>query len=198
MVRLIIISALALVASVNALKPDPAGAKNKGNGQGGQFIGGECLSTADCASTCCCAVEGEDFMLCSGIGAQFQSGKLGCASGSQKGANGNGNGGGNGVQGLGNGGNSSGQGSQVSAPQPGQQGAQSNDPSLARVGKGAGDQFITGPCASNADCSTGCCASNEKDPNKATCSAVLVSKDGGKLGCGTGPGDKGLNGGNDV
>jgi hypothetical protein len=38
---------------VGGPKFDPAGAKNVGNGHGLQFIGGQCLSTADCASGCC-------------------------------------------------------------------------------------------------------------------------------------------------
>ena len=55
-------------------KFDPAGTKNVGNGHGGQFIGGQCLSNADCASGCCARPCG----ICSGPGAQFQAGKQGC------------------------------------------------------------------------------------------------------------------------
>jgi len=53
---------------------DPSGAKNVGNGKGTQFIGGQCLSTADCASGCCAGPSG----ICSGVGAQTQAGKTGC------------------------------------------------------------------------------------------------------------------------
>jgi hypothetical protein len=53
---------------------DPAGVKNVGNGRGLQFIGGQCLSAADCASGCCAKPCG----ICSGPGAQFQAGKQGC------------------------------------------------------------------------------------------------------------------------
>jgi len=56
---------------------DPAGTKNVGNGQGIQFIGGQCTSSADCASGCCALPCG----ICSGVGAQFQAGKLGCGFG---------------------------------------------------------------------------------------------------------------------
>jgi len=56
---------------------DPAGVKNIGNGAGLQFIGGQCLSSADCASGCCANPCG----ICSGVGAQFQAGKLGCGFG---------------------------------------------------------------------------------------------------------------------
>jgi carbohydrate binding protein with CBM5/12 domain len=58
-------------------KFDPAGAKNVGNGHGGQFIGGQCLRAADCASGCCALPCG----ICSGPGAQFQAGKQGCGFG---------------------------------------------------------------------------------------------------------------------
>jgi len=53
---------------------DPAGAKNVGNGHQAQFIGGQCLSAADCQSGCCALPCG----ICSGPGAQFQNGKQGC------------------------------------------------------------------------------------------------------------------------
>jgi hypothetical protein len=56
---------------------DPAGAKNVGNGVGVQFIGGQCLNAKDCASGCCALPCG----ICSGPGAQFQAGKLGCGFG---------------------------------------------------------------------------------------------------------------------
>jgi hypothetical protein len=56
---------------------DPAGAKNVGNGVGGQFIGGQCLGAKDCASGCCALPCG----ICSGQGAQFQAGKQGCGFG---------------------------------------------------------------------------------------------------------------------
>jgi hypothetical protein len=59
---------------VGGPKFDPSGAKNVGNGKGQQFIGGQCLSTADCASGCCAFPCG----ICSGPGAQFQAGKQGC------------------------------------------------------------------------------------------------------------------------
>jgi hypothetical protein len=55
-------------------KFDVNGTKNLGNGQKLQFIGGQCLSEADCASGCCAKPCG----ICSGPGAQFQAGKQGC------------------------------------------------------------------------------------------------------------------------
>jgi hypothetical protein len=62
---------------VGGPKFDPAGAKNVGNGMGIQFIGGQCLSHKDCASGCCAFPCG----ICSGPGAQFQAGKMGCGFG---------------------------------------------------------------------------------------------------------------------
>ncbi|KAJ7785746.1 hypothetical protein B0H16DRAFT_1295696, partial [Mycena metata] len=53
---------------------DPAGAPHVGNGAGAQFIGGQCLSAADCGSGCCAGPSG----ICSGPGAATQAGKTGC------------------------------------------------------------------------------------------------------------------------
>ncbi|KAI1443006.1 hypothetical protein F5Y02DRAFT_420443 [Annulohypoxylon stygium] len=83
MVRIAFLAFLsvAIPALASPISPDPAGAKNVGNGQGIQFIGGQCESSADCASTCCATVTGQNFGLCSGLGAQFQAGKAGCGFG---------------------------------------------------------------------------------------------------------------------
>jgi hypothetical protein len=53
---------------------DPAGAPHVGNGKGQQFIGGQCLSAADCASGCCAKPTG----ICSALGDQSEEGKQGC------------------------------------------------------------------------------------------------------------------------
>ena len=53
---------------------DPAGAPNVGNARGIQFIGGQCLSNADCASGCCAGPCG----ICSAEAVQFAQGKTGC------------------------------------------------------------------------------------------------------------------------
>ncbi|KAI2629317.1 hypothetical protein GGS26DRAFT_121084 [Hypomontagnella submonticulosa] len=90
MVRITFLAVLAAVLPALAIpapiSPDPAGEKNIGNGAGVQFIGGQCLSSADCASTCCAVVTGQNFGLCSGLGAQFQAGKAGCGFGDGAGA----------------------------------------------------------------------------------------------------------------
>lgn len=53
---------------------DPDGARNVGNGAARQFIGGQCLGAADCASGCCAGPAG----ICSGPQAATQDGKTGC------------------------------------------------------------------------------------------------------------------------
>ncbi|KAF2969158.1 hypothetical protein GQX73_g4402 [Xylaria multiplex] len=129
--------------------PDPAGEQNVGNGNNGQFIGGQCLSSNDCAlGTACCATFGS-IGLCSGLGAQFQAGKTGCGFGDGSSAtpaipddtssdnNGSGSG--------------SGSNTGTVTVSPGSAGSQN-------VGLGNGSQFITGQCLSDADCASGCCA----------------------------------------
>ncbi len=53
---------------------DPAGDKNVGNGVGGQFIFGQCLSDADCGSGCCAGPCG----ICSGPAVGDVPPKTGC------------------------------------------------------------------------------------------------------------------------
>ncbi|KAK1580170.1 uncharacterized protein LY79DRAFT_316706 [Colletotrichum navitas] len=154
------------LAVPSPLTPDPAGAKNIGNGRGAQFIGGACLNSRDCASACCAILNGAG--ICSGVGAQFQAGKQGCgfggggaaaapafpqvavqASPSTESAAGNGSPAGSGASGSSN------------------------------VGAGNGQQFITGQCLSDADCASGCCAGP-----KGACAARAVAEENGKSGCG--------------
>ncbi|KAK8101452.1 hypothetical protein PG999_011826 [Apiospora kogelbergensis] len=47
------------------------------------------------------------------------------------------------------------------------------------VGKGDGSQFITGQCAADADCASGCCAAG-----KGACAARAVAEENGGAGCG--------------
>ncbi|KAL1837778.1 hypothetical protein VTJ49DRAFT_3414 [Mycothermus thermophilus] len=184
--------------------PDPAGEKNIGNGAGIQFIGGQCLGAADCASGCCAILPrgGETIGVCSGVGAQTQAGKQGCGfesagSGNQNNNNGNGNnnngngnngngngnnGNGNGNNGNGNGnngnGNGNGTGVQPSTLQP--------DPAGEKnVGNGQGGQFIGGECTSDADCASTCCALvNTGAATFGICSGLGANTQNGKQGCG--------------
>ncbi|PMD57623.1 uncharacterized protein K444DRAFT_665150 [Hyaloscypha bicolor E] len=161
---------VASTASAGGPAFDPAGAKNVGNGQGKQFIGGQCLSGADCASTCCAGPSG----ICSGLGAQTQAGKTGCGfvSGSSSGS----------------------VSSAVSAPAASSApaaaknavagtasaGGPAFDPAGAKnVGNGAGLQFIGGQCLSGSDCASTCCAGPS-----GICSGLGAQTQAGKTGCG--------------
>ncbi|KAE9372511.1 hypothetical protein N431DRAFT_545139 [Stipitochalara longipes BDJ] len=167
-------ASVASTASAGGPAFDPAGAKNVGNGKGIQFIGGQCLSGADCASTCCAGPSG----ICSGLGAQLQAGKTGCGF----------------VSGSSSGGVSS---AAVAAPAassaPAAPAAANNavastasaggpafDPAGAKnVGNGAGIQFIGGQCLSGADCASTCCAGPS-----GICSGLGAQLQAGKTGCG--------------
>ena len=59
-----------------------AGSENVGLGNGSQFITGQCLSDADCASGCCAGSEGSDTAACSAVLAANEQGKTGCGFGS--------------------------------------------------------------------------------------------------------------------
>ena len=189
--------------------PDPAGEKNVGNGAGAQFIAGQCLADADCASGCCATLPrgAETIGVCSGVGAQNQAGKQGCGFGGAgnapvggDGGNGNGNGNGNGGNGRGrNGGNGNGNGNGGSGGNGnGNNGGGGGtggqvlpstlvpDPAGAdKVGNGNGQQFITGECLADADCASGCCALvNTGDRFFGSCSGVGANTQNGKQGCG--------------
>lgn len=164
--------AASVLAAPSPVQPDPAGTKNIGNGAGQQFIGGECLSSNDCAETACCAFNDNGRGVCSGLGAQNAAGKTGC--------------------GFGDGGASPATSlatsaapaatSVAAAPNTGNAAGGATDssaPGSQNVGTGNGQQFITGQCLSDADCASGCCA----NPN-GVCSAVAVAFDSGKQGCG--------------
>ncbi|KAI1505807.1 hypothetical protein F5X99DRAFT_428905 [Biscogniauxia marginata] len=165
MVRFHVTAALAFAMTALAipspLTPDPAGEKNVGNGQGQQFIGGACLSAADCASTCCATLNGAG--ICSGLGAQFQAGKRGCGFGGDAAA-------------------AAPAASAASSPtSEASPAAGVADPSVAgsqNVGKADGSQFITGQCLSDADCASACCSiANGQcaSPAVATCGFVAAA-----------------------
>ncbi|KAL7819476.1 hypothetical protein V8C44DRAFT_354977 [Trichoderma aethiopicum] len=174
MVRLSVAALLACSLSVYALG-DPAGAKNVGNGNGGQFIGGECLSSKDCASTCCAFISGGG--VCSGIGAQFQAGKSGCGFGDGGAAPAPSapaqNSGSNNA-------NTGSTGTSVNVP-AGFNTAVGDPAGVKNLGNGAGQQFITGICLTDADCASGCCAGLN---GGAVCSGVGAQFQNGKTGCG--------------
>ncbi|KAJ7613675.1 hypothetical protein DFH06DRAFT_1484669 [Mycena polygramma] len=169
-----IVSVLALAtfvaAQANGGPPfDPAGTGNVGNGAGKQFIGGQCLSAADCGSGCCAGPSG----ICSGVGAQTQAGKTGCGFGGGAAAT------------------SPAAAAPVApaaaappAPAAASAGGPPFDPAGAgNVGNGAGKQFIGGQCLSGADCGSGCCAGPS-----GICSGPGAQLQAGKTGCGFGGG----------
>ncbi|KAL2204582.1 hypothetical protein CC79DRAFT_1337119 [Sarocladium strictum] len=55
-----------------------AGAENVGTGNGSQFITGQCLSDADCASGCCAGRQGSTTAACSAVLVAEADGKTGC------------------------------------------------------------------------------------------------------------------------
>ncbi|KAF2279772.1 uncharacterized protein EI97DRAFT_455971 [Westerdykella ornata] len=65
-----------LALALAQLKPNNAGARNVGSGDGSQFITGGCVSDADCQSGCCADLSGVG--ICSAEAAAFQAGKNGC------------------------------------------------------------------------------------------------------------------------
>jgi hypothetical protein len=148
---------------------DPSGTKNLGNGRGEQFIGGQCLSQADCASGCCALPCG----ICSGPGAQFQAGKQGCGFEDD------------------NIGAPAPAAPPVAAPPPpppppagecsatGAPGPRFDPAGVPNVGNGTGKQFIGGQCLGAADCASGCCALP-----CGICSGPGAQFQNGKLGCG--------------
>ncbi|CEJ87843.1 hypothetical protein VHEMI04530 [[Torrubiella] hemipterigena] len=176
--KIVLITALAGMASiataapaidVRDVTPDPAGAKNKGNGAGKQFITGACESDADCASNCCAAQSSGAQATCSGPGAAFQNGKMGCGS-------------------AGKGKASAPAAPPVSAPATGggaPAGGVTPDPAGAKnKGNGAGKQFISGACDSDADCASKCCA-GQSNGGQPVCSGPGAAFQNGKMGCGS-------------
>lgn len=188
-------------AAVNSNLP---GAANVGNGAGKQFITGQCKSDADCASGCCGFKSG----LCAGaVIAQTRDGGCGfgdaspnsnaaqaltggagagagaaapaatAATGASNGSSGGNNGNNN------NNGGGGGNGGAATTPSPTQAAAASVDssiPGAANVGNGAGKQFITGQCLSDADCASGCCGFKS---GKCAGAIIAQTRDGG---CGFG------------
>jgi hypothetical protein len=151
---------------VGGPKFDPAGEKNVGNGHGDQFIGGQCLSAADCASGCCALPCG----ICSGPGAQFQAGKQGCGFRAGK------------VVKMTAPLADAAPAPVVARPEQACVGGPPFDASGDKnVGNGRGEQFIGGQCLGAADCASGCCALP-----CGICSGPGAQFQAGKQGCGFG------------
>jgi hypothetical protein len=119
-----------------AIDTSKPGSQNVGKGDGSQFITGQCLTNADCASTCCNKNTG----VCNAIGAvgieNCQAGAGGqAATPATPPATDN-------------------TSTDTSSANPA---IDSSKPGAQNVGKGDGSQFITGQCFTNADCASTCC-----------------------------------------
>jgi len=156
-----------VAAQANGGPPfDPAGTGNVGNGAGKQFIGGQCLSAADCGSGCCAGPSG----ICSGVGAQTQAGKTGCGFGGGAAAP---------AAAAPPAAAPPAAAPAAAAPPPNVGGPAFDPAGTGNVGNGAGKQFIGGQCLSAADCGSGCCAGPS-----GICSGVGAQTQAGKTGCG--------------
>ncbi|GJD00494.1 biotrophy-associated secreted protein 2 [Colletotrichum higginsianum] len=150
--------------------PGAPGSSNVGAGNGLQFITGQCLSDADCASGCCAGPKGA----CAARAVAEENGKSGCGFG------------GGASPATGSPGRPAVEDAAPSAPPQaappvngGSSGVNQGAAGSQNVGKGNRQQFITGQCLSDADCASGCCAGP-----KGACSAVAVANENGKTGCG--------------
>ncbi|KAI1313189.1 hypothetical protein F5Y03DRAFT_158764 [Xylaria venustula] len=180
---------LALTMSITAIPapapalPDPAGANNVGNQNHGQFIGGQCINSNDCAAdTACCATFGS-IGLCSGLAADFQAGKTGCGFGD------NTTSGSTTTPDTTTGTDTGSATSSSAAASTGSSGSTSGtvtvDPNAAgaqNVGAGDGSQFITGQCLSDADCASGCCATGGACAARAVVESAQDPRDCGFVG----------------
>lgn len=125
------------VSANPAIDTSKPGAQNVGKGDGSQFITGQCLSNADCASKCCNKNTG----ICNAIGAVgidncgFQAGGASAVAAPVAAA-------------------------VASSPATANPAVDTSKPGAQNVGKGDGSQFITGQCFSNADCASTCCNKN--------------------------------------
>lgn len=141
--------------------------------QGTQFITGACTSDADCASGCCGFNSGK----CAGaVIAQERDG--GCGFGDSSPND-------NaavalGFTGVGASGTSSNSGASSGTSSGDTSSSSSSSSSAGTSSNGAGTQFITGACSSDADCASGCCGFNS---GKCAGAIVAQERDGG---CGFG------------
>ncbi|KAF1971440.1 hypothetical protein BU23DRAFT_510077 [Bimuria novae-zelandiae CBS 107.79] len=133
--------------------------------QGTQFITGNCTSDADCASVCCGFNSGK---CAAPIPAQERDGGCGFGDATP-------NAGPNANTGAAAGGNGNTAASSSAATSPAASSAAG-----AGSGKALGTQFITGACASDAECQSACCGFKS---GKCAGPAVAQERDGG---CGFG------------
>ena len=137
-------------------------------GAGTQFITGPCTSDADCASGCCGFNSGK----CAGaVVAQERDG--GCGFGDAQPNS-------SAAEALTGGAATATAATAAAAAPPADTTAAAPPAGTATAAAATGTQFITGPCASDADCANGCCGFNS---GKCAGAIVAQERDGG---CGHG------------
>jgi len=152
--------AAAAPAAAPAAAAPAAAAGGSGKAPGTQFITGPCGSDADCASGCCNAKTA----LCAARAVAEENNGPGCGFG---------------------GASLAGAAPAAAATSPAAAAPAAAAPAAAPAaaaagsGKPPGTQFITGPCANDAECNSGCC-----NAKTALCAARLVAEEG--AGCGFG------------
>ena len=173
------------MALPQASKRQAAGSQNVGQGNGQQFITGECLSAADCASGCC-VDQGNGSAQCKARIVTEQAGGSCDFGGAAAGGAGDveveaGTGAANATEGEVDGGAGAGNGTETDnggdTADNGACGAIAETSGSQNVGLGNGSQFITGQCFSAADCASGCCA--DQGDGSAQCKARIVTEQAG-------------------
>ncbi|KIH92051.1 hypothetical protein SPBR_02890 [Sporothrix brasiliensis 5110] len=162
--------------SCPAIDTTLAGSQNVGTGSGTQFITGQCFTAADCASGCC-VLQSDGISLCKAELVTTQAG-LTCDSSCTGGAASSASSSSSSASTSPSSNNGSSTGSAVTGAAGSAQCTVNT--SLAgsqNVGKGSGQQFITGQCFSSADCASGCCV--QQASGTALCKAQLVTTQAG-------------------
>lgn len=156
-----------------------AGAESVGNGNGAQFITGECTSDADCASGCCGFNSGK----CAGaVIALSRDGGCGFGDSSPNDDAAQAMGFTGGISSSSTGGSTSSSSttpdtsSSSNSTSDSDSGSTDNSSGSTGGSTGSGSQFITGPCTSDADCASGCCGFNS---GKCAGPVVAQERDGG-------------------
>jgi hypothetical protein len=137
-------------SSTDSSSSADAASSGSGKPPGTQFITGVCGDDADCASGCCSVGK------CAARLVATEAGGKGCGFGSATlGAD----------------------AATATSPAPAAAAAPSADAASSGSGKPPGTQFITGVCADDGDCASGCCSAGK-------CAARLVATEAGGKGCG--------------
>jgi len=155
-----------------------AGSQNVGLGNGQQFITGQCLSAADCASGCC-VDQGSGLAVCKArIVTEMAGGSCDFSC-----ANGGGGGSANPLvitpieDDVDKSNDAVTNTAEITAVDGGSCGAIADAAGSQNVGTGSASQFITGQCFSRSDCASDCCVA--QDSGIALCKASLLTQQQG-------------------